>query len=208
MKKNAQTAGMSIETYLAKIAQGLRHCYACQQWRVSTEFSIDRSRWDGSARICSLCMKQRSQQRYIRKRPPRQSGPQPHPPRDGDKRQARHRVNQLVLWRKLPHPNALPCVDCGHIWHEGERRHEYDHYLGYAAAHHEDVQVVCSSCHHQRDDPRMHATQCKHGHAFTPENTGHQANGTRICLECRRSRDRGRRGAEYWRAYRVKRKAV
>ncbi len=24
-----------------------------------------------------------------------------------------------------PHPNTLPCADCGHIWFEGERRHDY-----------------------------------------------------------------------------------
>ncbi len=60
-------------------------------------------------------------------------GPAPSPPRDGDKAQARHRVNVLVRTGRLAHPNALACADCGHIWKQGERRHEYDHYLGYAA---------------------------------------------------------------------------
>ena len=25
----------------------------------------------------------------------------------------------------LPDPNASPCVDCGHVWFDGERRHEH-----------------------------------------------------------------------------------
>ena len=24
-----------------------------------------------------------------------------------------------------PHPNTIPCEDCGHVWFEGERRHQY-----------------------------------------------------------------------------------
>lgn len=52
---------------------------------------------------------------------------------------------------RRPHPNTMPCNDCGHVWSEGERRHEYDHHLGYAAEHHYDVEVVCTMCHAQRD---------------------------------------------------------
>ena len=45
-------------------------------------------------------------------------------------------------------------MDCGHEYGSGERRHEYDHHLGYAAEHHEDVEAVCSKCHHAREDMR------------------------------------------------------
>lgn len=72
------------------------------------------------------------------------SGPAPQPPRDGDKVQARQRINVEVRTGRRPHPNALPCAGCGHVWREGERRHEYDHHLGYAAAHHGDV-ASCAS---------------------------------------------------------------
>jgi hypothetical protein len=41
-----------------------------------------------------------------------------------------------------------------HIHGPGKRRHEYDHYLGYAAEHHEHVQAVCSKCHHEREEKR------------------------------------------------------
>ena len=71
-------------------------------------------------------------------------------PRAGDKKQARRTANHLVETGVLPHPNTLPCVDCGHVWKEGERRHEYDHHKGYSLEHHEDVEPVCTSCHHKR----------------------------------------------------------
>ena len=48
----------------------------------------------------------------------------------------------------LPDPNAVPCTDCEHLG--PERRHEYDHHLGYAPEHHEDVEPVCAPCHNDR----------------------------------------------------------
>lgn len=132
-------------------------------------------------------------------------GPAPKPPRDGDKEQARQRINVLVRTGRLAHPNTIPCADCGHIWKPGQRRHEYDHYLGYAAEHHYDVQSVCTACHAKRDGAKARQTHCIRGHEFTPENTGRKPNGTRFCRECRRAHDRGRRDAEFWRNYRAKR---
>lgn len=75
----------------------------------------------------------------------------PLAPRDGDKHQARARIGRLVREGRLPSPRTLPCVDCGHLWAPGERPHEYDHFLGYGAAHHLDVQAVCSVCHYARE---------------------------------------------------------
>ena len=136
-------------------------------------------------------------------------GPAPHPPRDGDKKQARQRINVEVRTGRRPHPNTLPCVDCGHVWEPGGRRHEYDHHLGYAAKHHGDVQPVCTVCHTKRDSLRMRQTHCKHGHEFTPENTLLAANGTRHCKACRAKHDknRGPRGSDYWKQVNAKRKA-
>jgi hypothetical protein len=70
--------------------------------------------------------------------------------RDGDRKQARQKVNYFVTQGRLPRPCDLPCVDCGHVWADGERRHEYDHHLGYGADHQFDVEAVCTSCHHKR----------------------------------------------------------
>ena len=86
-------------------------------------------------------------------------GPAPMPPRDGDKIQARQRINVEVRTGRRPHPNALPCADCAHEWKTGERRHEYDHHLGYAAAHHYDVEAVCTTCHRRRVTERRELEQ-------------------------------------------------
>lgn len=81
-------------------------------------------------------------------------GPCPKPARDGDKLQARQRVNVEVRTGYRPHPNTLPCTDCRHEWKPGERRHEYDHAKGYASEHHLDVEPVCTTCHRARCDER------------------------------------------------------
>lgn len=130
-------------------------------------------------------------------------GPAPMPSRDGDKTQARQRVNVEVRMGRRPHPNALACKDCGHVWEPGDRRHEYDHHLGYMAAHHYDVEPVCTLCHAKRDSAQKAQTHCRHGHEFTMSNTIVYKNGTRHCRECRREADRNRgRDAAYWKAYR------
>ena len=132
-------------------------------------------------------------------------GPPPHEPRDGDKKQARQRINVLVRTGRMPHPNTLPCADCGHVWAPGERRHEYDHHKGYAAEHHYEVEPVCSNCHAKRDNPKAAATHCIRGHEFTPGNTYVAKNGTRHCKSCSRLHDKNRgRDAAYWREYRRK----
>ena len=134
-------------------------------------------------------------------------GPAPNPPVDDDRVQARQRVNVEVRTGRRPHPNTLPCSDCGHVWKTGERRHEYDHHLGYAAKHHLDVQAVCTTCHATRDSSQKAQTHCKHGHEFTTDNTIVAGNGTRHCRECSRDHDRKRgRDADYWRKYRQRRK--
>ena len=135
-------------------------------------------------------------------------GPAPKTPRDGDKVQARQRVNVDVRTGRRPHPNDLPCTDCGHIYALGERRHEYDHYLGYAAEHHLDVQAVCSLCHAKRDSARASQTHCIRGHAFNEQNTYIATNGTRHCRACIKLRQKARapRGSEYWARVNAKRR--
>lgn len=135
-------------------------------------------------------------------------GPAPHAPRDGDKLQARQRINVEVRTGRRPHPNTLACVDCGHKWKKGERRHEYDHHNGYAAEHHLDVEPVCTLCHAKRDSEKANQTHCAQGHEFTAENTYRKSNGTRACRTCMRAWDRvrGPRGSEYWRSVNERRR--
>lgn len=137
---------------------------------------------------------------------PRRYGPLPFPPRNGDKKQARQRINVEVRGGRRPHPNTLPCAKCGHVWKDGERRHEYHHRSGYGPDAHYDVESLCVRCH-SKQEGKGAATHCIHGHAFDDSNTGFRKNGTRFCYECHRIRDRGR-DAAYWREYRAKRKAA
>lgn len=78
--------------------------------------------------------------------------------RDGDKKQARRRVNHLVAIGVFVRPELVPCVDCGHIGND--RKHEYDHFLGYGAEHHEHIHALCKPCHVARSrgsvSPNVH----------------------------------------------------
>jgi hypothetical protein len=70
------------------------------------------------------------------------------PARDGDKLQARARINHAIQIGLIPNPNSVPCMDCGHLGQD--RRHEYDHPFGYSAKQQMAVEPVCSICHHKR----------------------------------------------------------
>lgn len=65
-----------------------------------------------------------------------------------DRSSARGAVGAAVFAGKLTPPGKLPCTDCGHLG--DDRRHEYDHYLGYAREHWLSVQPVCKPCHIKR----------------------------------------------------------
>lgn len=182
-----------------------RACTRCGVVKGAAGFHVDRSHADGRASVCVDCRNAAARARYVPKGPPVRHGPLPAPARDGDKLQARHRVNRAVKAGEIPPPNSLPCADCGHVHAPGGMRHEYDHHLGYGAAHQLSVEAVCTACHHKRDNRKARQDACIHGHPFTPENTIMRANGTRSCRECRRAHDRGRRDASYWRDYRARR---
>jgi hypothetical protein len=143
----AKRNNLTVEAYLDKRGNGQKRCGRCRRWLAVSQYQADRSRGDGLKTICRSC----STEIRPKNGKPRGRGPAPAPQRDGDREQARRRVNVLVRTGKLPAPRTVPCVDCGHAWSPGERRHEYDHYLGYGAGHHLDVQVVCSACHHSRE---------------------------------------------------------
>ena len=72
--------------------------------------------------------------------------------RDQVKERARGCVNARVRRGSIPNPNDLPCMDCGHIG--PNRRHEYDHFLGYTGPAKTQVEAVCSKCHRKREAKR------------------------------------------------------
>ena len=125
----------------------VKTCSRCDEQKSRSDFARDRSRPDGLTYWCRTCRNRRGRETYTRKAGP-PKGRRFVRPRDGDRKQARRRVNHLVDVGLLPPPASLPCVDCGHIG-DGPR-HEYDHHLGYAPEHHEDVEAVCAPCHRRR----------------------------------------------------------
>ena len=150
LKRAAQCAGCSVEQYRDHVRRGRKWCTACKAWHQQTQFNRDRSRTDGLAARCRKGEHSFYRRRYVPKPLRRSSGTRRVAQRDGDRKQARRRVNYLVDIGVLPRPNSRLCVDCGHEWKSRARRHEYDHHLGYEAKHHEDVEVVCSRCHRKR----------------------------------------------------------
>lgn len=160
LKRRAAVAGVSVEVLLEHERRNEFWCYRCRAFHPRAEFGNDSTRADGRERSCRKSRNRVRHERYT-PHPALRHGPLPHPPRDGDSEQARQRVNVLVRTGRLAHPNTIPCADCGHNWVEGERRHEYDHRLGYAAEHHLDVEAVCTRCHRRRADERGELEQTR-----------------------------------------------
>ena len=128
-------------------------CTGCKAHHPRSSFGMDRSRGRGVAASCLEHRRRRYKVTYVKRGRASRAGKLLAPTRDGDKRQARARVNHAVDVGAMPDPNDLPCEDCGHIY-DGARRHEYDHHYGYSAAHQFNVQAVCSKCHHTREAER------------------------------------------------------
>lgn len=152
-KAAAARLGVPLAEYDRRRASGEKWCTGCKQWHRRTSFTIDRSRGDGVAKWCRTYASSHGRNRYQPKSRPI-PGRRYVPARPGDRAQARRRINHLVDIGQLPHPNTVPCADCGHVFMHGVRRHEYDHYLGYDANNHEDVEPVCTRCHHAREAQR------------------------------------------------------
>ena len=125
-------------------------CTACKTRHDKSAFGRDRTRGDGLAATCLAA-------RRVKVRKPRMQHKRHgwlKPTRDGDKLQARRRVNYLVEQGRIPHPDDLPCIDCADAIFPGQYRHEYDHAKGYDGDNQLYVEPVCSRCHHAREEAR------------------------------------------------------
>lgn len=151
IKAAAARTGCSVGEYIDNTNRGLLWCTRDQDWEPAENFAIDRTRLRGRASSCKRSNNAAARRRYQQKNRP-SPGRRYVAARPGDKLQARRRVNHLVDVDVLPNPNEVPCTDCGHLG--SDKRHEYDHHLGYDAEHHEDVEPVCSTCHHERENQR------------------------------------------------------
>lgn len=126
-------------------------CTACKARHPVSAFGRDKTRGDGLAASClaSRRVKVRKTQVGRLNRPGWLK-----PTRDGDKRQARRRVNYLVEQGRIPPAEELPCVDCGDEVFVRRYPHEYDHAHGYAGENQLRVEPVCQKCHRNREDAR------------------------------------------------------
>ena len=136
-KAAARRIGATHEQYQARMVGGERWCTGCKEWHPISHFSNDCTRGCGLSAQCLKTKRQRPRGRRV-------------PEHD----RARYVVNLAVRYCRLPAANSLPCADCGHLWTEGERRHEYDHYKGYSPEHQLTVQAVCTTCHAGREKGR------------------------------------------------------
>lgn len=142
IKTAARRVGLSVEDYQARVAVGEKYCTGCKAWHPRGDFTADRSRSDGLSATCRAIHNVRARQRYQ---------PRPHrrgwlvKTRQGDKTQARRRVNYLVEQGLMPRPRDLACADCD------QPAHEYDHARGYSADAQLYVEPVCRGCHHRRE---------------------------------------------------------
>ncbi len=153
LKIAAKKCGLSLEQYQGRIAQGLKRCTFCEEWKAVDAFATDSSRWDGLTQGCTECRNSRARELYdpVSELFCLPAGPQRILRRKGDKAQAKSRINHDVELGLRPNPNSLHCVKCGH---KGtDKRHEYHHVMGYAEMHHYDVLPLCSTCHHE-EHPR------------------------------------------------------
>lgn len=148
----AHMLGIPPGEYAAQKEAGNKWCFACQAWHPTGDFGKDRSRLDGLKARCNESAKRVYRETYV-PTPRPAAGRRFVPARDGDKVQARRRIDHLINIGHLPDPDSVPCMDCGHD-SGPPPRHEYDHHLGYAAEHHEDVEPVCAPCHHTRERNR------------------------------------------------------
>ena len=154
LKTAAKRAGVSLEEYLRRVNQGLKYCWWCKEWHDWSAFNVDRHRTDGLQAICRKAVSEKHRQTYVPKG--RKQRGFIAKTRDGDKRQARRRINYLIEQGLIPHPDDLPCLDCGDEIFINRYRHEYDHAKGYDGENQLYVEPVCSRCHHAREEARRY----------------------------------------------------
>lgn len=133
--------------------EATKRCSNCGDYKPRSEFGRDRSRPDGLTYWCRGCKNARSRERYVKKGHPGRRG-WLAPVRDGDKKQARRRVNYLVEQGLIPHPDDVPCADCVDMLLTPGGRHEYDHARGYDGKNQLYVEAVCQRCHRNREELR------------------------------------------------------
>jgi hypothetical protein len=152
LKRLARCAGVSVDVFAALCAAGEKWCWRCREWHPRSAFGADSSRYDGLDPACLASRNKSARDRYVKRGPAGRRG-WIAPTRDGDKKQARRRINYLVEQGLIPRAADLPCVDCADEI-SGGGRHEYDHARGYDGENQLYVEPVCQRCHRNREVAR------------------------------------------------------
>jgi hypothetical protein len=152
LKTAAKRAGVSLDEYRSRVERGDKYCWACRAWHQRHAFALDASRSDGLTALCREARSAAARSKYSPKARKRLGWIAAV--RDGDRQQARRRINYLVEQKLIPSPAELPCMDCGDGVFAADYRHEYDHARGYDGDSQLYVEPVCSKCHHNREDAR------------------------------------------------------
>lgn len=137
LKTAARRVGLDPDEYAARLSAGEKWCTACKEWHPRDAFVVDRTRGDGRKASCLVADRRRPRGR-----------------RNPLHEAARAAVLRAVKAGRLPHASTVACADCGHVYTEGERRHEYDHHAGYEREHWLTVEAVCTLCHAGREKGR------------------------------------------------------
>lgn len=137
----ARTLGIGLDEYAARRRDGERWCTFHRTWHPKQDMAGGKK-----PSMCAEGLRLYHRQRY--KPTGRSIGRPPAPTREGDRRQARRRVNYMVERGDIPKASERRCVDCGH------QAEEYDHHNGYDADHHLEVEPVCKPCHVERERQR------------------------------------------------------
>ena len=141
LKTAAKRAGLTLLDYQQRRARGLKRCTACKRWKATSKYASDSTRSDKLNARCKTCFNAWNKGR-------------PRGRADPAKQRARKRVWARVSRGTMPHPNTLPCTDCGRYRRPGGPRFEYDHPHGYVGDNAVRVEAVCKVCHGKRGTKR------------------------------------------------------
>jgi hypothetical protein len=60
LKIAAKKAGLPLDEYQRRIADGLKRCTFCEEWKAADKFAADATRWDGKTAGCFACRNDRA----------------------------------------------------------------------------------------------------------------------------------------------------
>ena len=133
IKVAAKKVGLSEDEYKRRLSAGLKRCTKCKQWKNTSEYGIDTSRFDGQKAACRTCSRVpvKRAQRFIATA--------------REKQRAHDAIRWAVKRGFMTAAITLKCSRC----HAPAK--QYHHHKGYAREHVLNVIPLCVSCHRKAD---------------------------------------------------------